>query len=162
MTSKGNALLLFIIGATIAFMLGVAAALEWQKFTRVEPTTIVETVTVRDTVTIEKPVVRGSLIVRYKRVEVPVTVRDTIRDTTFIEIPIESKYYNGKNYEAWVSGFQPSLDSISVFNEIKYIREIEECEDKRWGLGLSVGYGAVKDRLQPFVGISVNYNMFTW
>lgn len=40
-----------------------------------------------------------------------------------VEIPIESKHYHGKEYDAWVSGYEPSLDSIKVYRETQYITE---------------------------------------
>lgn len=38
-----------------------------------------------------------------------------------MNLPIEEKYYSetGK-YEAWISGVNPSLDKINVFNKIEY------------------------------------------
>lgn len=32
-----------------------------------------------------------------------------------VEIPITQKEYEGAEYHAWVSGYEPSLDSIFVF-----------------------------------------------
>ena len=83
-----------------------------------------DTIVFRDTIMVEKPVTRDSVIIRYKRVEVPVVVRDTILDTVFVELPITSKYYKSSRYEAWVSGYEPSLDSISIFSETKYIKDM--------------------------------------
>ena len=124
--------------------------------------TVSDTIVIRDTITVEKPIVRDSLVVRYKRIEVPVIVKDTILDTVYVELPITSKYYRSSRYEAWVSGYQASLDSISVFSETKYIKDMVKTRKSRWGLGVSVGYGATRTRIEPFIGISVNYNIVTW
>lgn len=40
-----------------------------------------------------------------------------------VEVPITSKHYHGENYDAYVSGFEPSLDSIFVYNETQVITE---------------------------------------
>lgn len=40
-----------------------------------------------------------------------------------VEVPITSKHYSSKDYDAWVSGFEPSLDSIKVYKETQYITE---------------------------------------
>ena len=121
-----------------------------------------DTIVLRDTIMVEKPVTRDSVIVRYKRVEVPVVVRDTILDTVFVELPITSKYYKSSRYEAWVSGYEPSLDSISIFSETKYIKDMVKTRKSRWGLGVSVGYGVTRTKVEPFVGVSVNYNILSW
>lgn len=121
-----------------------------------------DTIVLRDTIMVEKPVTKDSVIVRYKRVEVPVVVRDTILDTVFVELPITSKYYKSSRYEAWVSGYEPSLDSISIFSETKYIKDMVKTKKSRWGLGVSVGYGVTRTKVEPFVGVSVNYNILSW
>lgn len=47
----------------------------------------------------------------------------TVHDSVAVEVPIISKHYGGKNYDAYVSGFEPSLDSIFVYNETQIITE---------------------------------------
>jgi len=46
-----------------------------------------------------------------------------VHDSVLVEVPITSKHYHGENYDAYVSGYQPSLDSISVFQRTEYITE---------------------------------------
>ena len=46
-----------------------------------------------------------------------------IHDTVEVQVPITSKHYQGKNYDAYVSGFETNLDSIFVYNETQYITE---------------------------------------
>ena len=33
---------------------------------------------------------------------------------------------------------------------------------KRWGLGLSVGYGYSFNKFSPYIGIGINYNLINW
>lgn len=40
-----------------------------------------------------------------------------------VEVPITSKHYGSKDYDAWVSGYEPSLDSINVYKETQFITE---------------------------------------
>lgn len=49
------------------------------------------------------------------------TLRIYINDTTKVELPIEEKYYSEPDkYEAWVSGVNPNLDRINIFNKTEY------------------------------------------
>lgn len=78
----------------------------------------------------------------------------------------EYKEYQDSNYYAKVSGVQPRLDEIRVFpktiTEYVYKDRIVCDKQKRWGLGLSVGYGMSKSGLSPVVAVTVNYNLFNW
>ena len=63
-------------------------------------------------VTAARPIVRESTIVKYKVVQLPIAndticVSDTIKDSVFVEVPIEQKVYSDSNYTAWVSGYNP-------------------------------------------------------
>jgi len=51
-----------------------------------------------------------TLLIISDTIKVPYYVRDTLM------IPIEQKYYAGESYKAWVSGYNPKLDSIVVYN----------------------------------------------
>ena len=68
-------------------------------------------------------------VVRYVTRLMPVHSTDTVNryvtktDTMLVEVPITSKHYSAKEYDAWVSGYDPSLDSIKVYKETQYITE---------------------------------------
>lgn len=47
----------------------------------------------------------------------------TRTDSVLVEVPIESKHYHADEYDAWVSGYEPSLDSIFVYREKQIITE---------------------------------------
>ena len=78
----------------------------------------------------------------------------------------EYKEYRDSNYYAKISGVQPRLDEIWVFpktiTEYVYQDRIVHEKQKRWGLGLSAGYGMSKSGLSPVVAVTVNYNLFSW
>ena len=78
----------------------------------------------------------------------------------------EYKEYSDSNYYAKISGVEPRLDEIRVFpktiTEYVYQDRIVRGKQKRWGLGLSVGYGMSKSGLSPVVAVTVNYNLFNW
>lgn len=96
---------------------------------------------------------------------VPLTDTVTLRDTAYVLLPVEQRYYRTDDYEAWVSGFRPSLDSCRVFRETRLITtEITKKErKKRFGLGVQVGYGVGladgKIKPVPYVGVGLSYNI---
>lgn len=84
-----------------------------------------------------------------------------VRDTVIIR---EHKFYKDSLYEAWVSGYEPSLDSICVFPVTKTITNtitntvIETKEVKKktpFGIGIQAGYGYPHG---AYVGIGISYN----
>ncbi len=85
----------------------------------------------------------------------------TCPDSAEVEIPITQKEYEGEDYHAWVSGYDPKMDSIYVFprHEIVTIREPPN-KPRRWGIGVFAGYGITPKGLQPCVGVSVNYTLW--
>ena len=113
----------------------------------------------RDTITRVKPVyIASTPIVRYD------TLR--LRDTIALPVPIERRVYADSNYRAVVSGWHPSLDSVSVYPETRIItieRERVDKERSRWGLGIQAGAGLSANGVAvPYVGIGVQYNLFSW
>ena len=137
----------------------------WQKeadLARVEVK--VDTLFIRDTILQNNPVFVE------KRIVDSIRIVDTISqtDTQYIYLPREVRRYEDKHYQCEVSGYEPNLDWIEVYPETKYItKEVKvKPKPKRWGLGVSVGYGAVLNgksvRLSPYVGISLQYNLIMW
>ena len=89
-----------------------------------------DTVTLHDTVPDIAPVPKDSARVKYVTRWLPsipdtITQWDTLKvhDSVAVAVPITSKHYGGKNYDAYVSGFEPNLDSIFVYNETQLITE---------------------------------------
>lgn len=117
--------------------------------------------TIVDTIKVVKPIAVDSVITRYKWVNVE-RVKDTtivnevsevVFDTIRIRLPIESKHYTAESYDAWVSGYEPSLDSIKV-----YQREVKP-KQSRWAIGLQGGVGITPKGVQPYLGIGVNFRL---
>lgn len=124
--------------------------------------------TVIDTIPYLYPTPVDSVVVRYVTERLP-TVRDTVHsifiDSVAVEIPITQKQYADSTYTAWVSGYKPSLDSIYVYprHDVVTITNTIRLKPKRWGVGLNVGYGITpKNGMQPYIGIGVNYNLFSF
>ena len=117
--------------------------------------------TIVDTIRVIKPIAKDSVITRYKVVNLE-RVKDTtivnevsevVFDTVLVRLPIESKHYTAESYDAWVSGYEPTLDSIKV-----YQREIKP-KQSRWSVGLQGGVGMTPKGVQPYIGVGVAYRL---
>lgn len=123
--------------------------------------------TIFKVIKVDRPIVRESTVVKYKVVQLPIAkdticVSDTIKDSVFVEVPIEQKVYSDSNYTAWVSGYQPRLDSISITHkEVSFHNKlVNNNGSKRLFIGIQVGYGITPRGMQPYLGIGVSYNFF--
>lgn len=138
---------------------------------------VCDTTTVYDTVRVYKPVPRDSVVIRYitevvkatREEEQPtiadesepaqaITVDVTSADSVRVNVPITQKVYETDDYRAYVSGYQPSLDSL-LFKQPTQIVRIKE-KPKRWGIGVQVGYGFTPQGAQPYIGVGISYNLF--
>lgn len=103
-------------------------------------------VTKTDTVT-EYKIIRDTTFV-----ERPKLCKEIIKDTVWLDsllgndynhLIVSQKEYKDSNYVAWVSGVEPQLDSIMVFNNTEYvfktstIETVKTIEDKtgKWFMG---------------------------
>lgn len=93
-----------------------------------------------------------------------------IEDTVQVELPYIQKEFKDSLYEAWVSGYQDvNLDSIRIFQHNKIVQinnQIERIKykNKHWHIGPSVGvgYDFKNNRVAPYLGVSVQYSIFSW
>lgn len=80
-------------------------------------------------------------------------------------LPVQQKHYREDEYEAWVSGYRPQLDSCRVFPETKYVTKTVQDMRKptRWGIGLQAGCGvgvsSGQIRAFPYIGVGFSYNI---
>ena len=76
----------------------------------------------------------------------------------YIEIPMEQKHYADSTYDAWVSGYKPSLDSLKIYSTSKIIT----IRDKRkpWSIGPQAGLGVGLSGLTPYIGIGITYSIW--
>lgn len=127
--------------------------------------TNVDTLYLHDTIRIDKPT---PIIIR-EIDTILVQVKDTIniKDTIYIKLPKEQKTYQDKNYQAWISGYRPELDSIHIFHNTQQIITSTTIQAKqqrgRWsiriyaGYGLTFQYNAIKPT--PNIGFGLSYNL---
>lgn len=156
----------FAIGALCGFFFGKAMyqPTYGEKVAR-------DTVIVRDTVFDYQPAPVDSARVRYVTRFLPVVKNDTINhfvevskmihDTVEVQVPITSKHYGSKDYDAWVSGYEPSLDSIKVYQRTEYITERITISKppNRWELDLIGGldYNTTRQDFTPYAGGEILY-----
>lgn len=128
---------------------------------------IVRADTVYRSDTVRWPIVRDSVVTRYVTRRFAVTRVDTLKqcdtvravDTVEVSLPIVQKVYRDTNYTAWVSGYEPRLDSISVRH--RTIIETRTVRERgRWGVGLGVGLGVGSRGPGVGVGFGVFYKLW--
>lgn len=136
-----------------------------------------DTIVRYDTTIVRTPQPRDTLVLYTERVKVSVSkdsvpypvpryitteLHDTIfeRDSIYIDLPITQKVYRDTSYSAWVSGYNPRLDSIEVYRPTTTITNYIKPSNKRWGIGLQVGYGVnPQGKFAPYLGVGISYNI---
>lgn len=121
---------------------------------------VVERDTIIDTIKVVRPVVRDSVVLRYEKMMLPV-VRDSVmvRDSVVIDsvrvhLPITQKCYHDSTYTAWVSGYQPKLDSIHIYRPAITITTTKR---PKFTYGIQAGYGITPKGFQPYLGVGIGY-----
>ena len=129
-----------------------------------------DTVIKRDTVSIPdpQPHLVTQEVIRYKYVPAtskPDTVYKEKHDTIIrVEdgvavIPISLKTYtDSSTYKAVVSGYDPRLESIEVYQQVVEITTARK--PPKWSIGLQGGVYATPVGVQPGIGVGVTYNLF--
>ena len=140
-----------------------------------------DTVRLVDTLRYVSPAPTRDTIIRYVRVRLPSTppapdnpgspvntgnsaesaekaAADT--DTAAVIIPITSRTYSTPEFTATVSGYQPSLDSITIHAPRTIItNNPPSVKSKPWGIGIAAGIGAGRGGITPFIGITLQYSL---
>ena len=115
--------------------------------------TVTEYKIIRDTTFVERPKV-------YKEI-----IRDTIQLNSLLDngskhLVVSQKEYRDSNYVAWVSGVEPQLDSIMVFNNTEYvfktatIETIKTVEDRKGKLFVGAGLYRLGETFVPKTNIA--------
>lgn len=111
--------------------------------------------------TIIQPIPVPQYIVDIGEVEIPfpmndIVKKDTIKDTVYINIPIQRKTYQTDDYRAVISGYRPNLDTMTIYHKKEIIYE----KSRRLGLGITAGYGLSKDGFSPCLSMGVFYRIW--
>ena len=134
-----------------------------------------DTVRLVDTLRYVSPAPTRDTIIRYVRVRLPSTPPAPVNpgnsaesdekaaadtDTAAVIIPITSRTYSTPEFTATVSGYQPSLDSITIHAPRTIItNNPPAAKSKPWGIGIAAGIGAGRGGITPFIGITLQYSL---
>ena len=138
---KKRLILMFFICA-ISFIAGMFFALKMGK----KSTSTIVTVK-HDTVLVTKPVAIShttdtinKIKIVYKEKKDTLHIHDTLEKVIYL--PRERLVYQDSIYKAVVSGVQPKLESIQVYQKTVYKTQVETVkvkEKERFGIGIQVG-----------------------
>lgn len=130
-----------------------------------------DTVWLHDTTKIQLPAPKAEKIRDTCWLEA--AVPDPERDTIYVQVPvpITSRRYAEEGWEAWVSGYRPSLDSLH-FDKSTAVVEVPVYKTvtrrTRWGIGVQAGatyqpdFTTGQGKVQPYVGLGISYNIITF
>ena len=152
-----------------------------------------DTSTYIDTISYYQPVPKDSMVIKYVTRTLPVKHRDSSTtnktdtflaenyaqnngenipplyasvdsDSAAVAIPITQKRYDGDDYRAYVSGYEPNLDSIFVFPKTTVIHERSYKPPNKWHIGITggYGYGFKSKQAEPYIGIGITYSIISF
>ena len=128
---------------------------------------VVDTVVVHETIYYKKPVPVDSVVIKYvtKTLEVaPKVDADTTHtDSVEVNVPITQKIYSSQDYRIWVSGYMANLDSVDIYktNQVLTVNSTKTKQPK-FSVGLQAGMGVSPDKIYPYIGIGISYNLWSW
>lgn len=167
------------VGITVAVLLGFCVGRKCGRNAPGEPQpSKVDTLYIRDTTIITEPQKEPTPDVLIKEIPIPVAdsaaIDSLLHECTRLERVGDSlqlillrvqRHYSDTTYDAWVSGIDPNLDSLKIYqastiitNEIPVI----QVRRSRWGIGIQAGVQLGKDGLTPGVSIGVSYTPLSW
>ncbi len=146
----------------ISVIINIVLYLEHSSF-RCEKVCDTTKVTVVDSVKKSFPVSVDSFVVRYITKSLPIAIDSATKqlrsDSVKVQIPISQKVYEDTLYRAYISGYEPKLDSITIKQKTTYITHTIRDKESRFRIGLQAGYGLTPKGMQPYVGIGLSYRL---
>ena len=168
-------------GVAVAILLGFLVGRRCHRNDQGDPLTPrVDTLLIRDTNSFTEPKTEPSAQVVTREIPIPVYLADStkidsllnecarlerIGDSLQLVLLRVQRHYHDSTFDAWVSGVDPTLDSIKTYQTTRVItREIPVIQVKktRWGIGIQGGVTIGKDGLSPYLGFGGQYNIASW
>lgn len=155
----------WIIVALLLLSIGVNV---WQWRHQPEPSVVVERDTVWKDTTIYEPVPAETIDIGktvYIKVPVPKYLPgDTVHDSIEVPVPIMQKRYDDSLYTAWVSGYRPNLDSITLRlpTITETITKTIVKPSPRLSVGIQAGAGVGIFSRQPDIYLGVGAQWRLW
>lgn len=126
--------------------------------TKIERDTVVVTDTIRHYLPTPKDSIRTKWVTRWLPIHDTIDhfreVTQMVHDSVLVEVPIISKHYGAPEYDAWVSGYEPSLDSIKVYQKTEYITTTitQSKPPNKWELDIvgGIDYNTAQDHYSPY------------
>ena len=151
-------------------LLAVSVAVNvWQWRNQPVPGVVVERDTVwRDSIVREpqpaETIQTGRVVYIKVAVPQPQTQRDTVHDSIEVPVPIYQKRYDDSLYTAWVSGFEPSLDSIRLYQQTitETVTKTIVKPAPRLSVGIQTGAGIGIITRQPdfYIGVGAQWRIW--
>lgn len=86
------------------------------------------------------------------------------KDTAWAVVPRTQKRYVDSTYMAWISGYEPRLDSIEVYQKTVVVTKRVEgrVKNRRFNVGLTggFGYGVFTRKPDVWVGVGCTWRIF--
>ena len=91
------------------------------------------------------------------------TDKTSVADTVWATVPRMQKRYKDSLYTAWVSGYEPRLDSIEVYRQtVTVTRTQTVTKHNRFNVGLTGGFGYGIFTRKPDVFVGVGCTVRLW
>lgn len=130
-----------------------------------------DTVILHDTIPDYLPMPKDSATIKWVTKWLPsATKTDTItkwdyfvvHDSVAVEVPITSKHYGNEQYDAYISGFEPNLDSIFVYQKTEIItntitRTVKENKHFFLDVGAGCEYKFNDKSAVPFAELGLKF-----
>lgn len=144
-----------------------------------------DTVKIEKVITEYKPVYKGEAMLSTQKIKVPLYaifpeqnndekidslyhIIDSLKlasDSLEVELQRVQIYYKTDNYEAWISGIEPELDSIKVKQQITYVTNTQVVESDKFYLNVGLNTAGLFNKsytMTPNINIAYTWNRITF
>lgn len=169
---KRNTYYLIILIVSILFGLSLCYNFKQYRDLHEQPVKIVEKTVIKYTEKKDSmPEAKKETVIRYIKVPIKAdsayldSIGENKQDSICLEVT-QKMYTDDSTYTAWVSGYEPQLDSIfvrqkEILHSIVETRTVATKKFRRWNLGLigGYGYGFQSKQVEPFVGLGITISL---